>query len=352
MSVTQVPQTRTAPVPPVTRRSTSSRTLGLLICTLVVVVLCFLSLAVGARATPLSAVWDAVFRYDPADTDSLVIRELRLPRTILGVLVGATLGLAGAVMQGVTRNPLADPGILGVNAGAALLVVIGISAFGVTSILGYVWFAFAGAAIASVIVYSVASLGREGATPVKLALAGAALSAAFGAVTSALLLLDQATFDQFRFWAVGALAGRDSSVVAQIAPFLIVGCLLALCLGRVLNTLSLGEDVARGLGANVFVSRGVSAAAVVLLCGAATAACGPIGFVGLTIPHVARMIVGPDYRWVLPYSMVLAPILLLAADILGRVVARPGELQVAIVTAFLGAPVFIALVRRKKLAEL
>lgn len=352
MSVTRAPQLRTATVEPRTRRRVSVRVLGLVVCALLVLLLCFLSLALGARVTPVSAVWDAIVRYDPTNTDHLVIAELRLPRTVLGVLVGAALGLAGAVMQGVTRNPLADPGILGVNAGAALLVVIGISAFGVTSILGYVWFAFAGAAVASVIVYSVASLGREGATPVKLALAGAALSAAFGAVTTAVLLLDQATFDQFRFWAVGALAGRDATVVAQIAPFLLVGCLLALCLGRVLNTLSLGEDVARGLGADVLVSRGVSAAAVVLLCGAATAACGPIGFVGLTIPHVARMIVGPDYRWVLPYAMVLAPILLLAADVLGRVVARPGELQVAIVTAFLGAPVFIALVRRKKLAEL
>ena len=258
---------------------------------LVVAILCFLSLAIGARVTPLSAVWDAIFHYDQANTDHLVIRELRLPRTILGVLVGAALGMAGAVMQGVTRNPLADPGILGVNAGASLLVVIGISVFGVTSILGYVWFAFAGAAVASVVVYSVAALGREGATPVKLALAGAALSAAFGAVTSAMLLLDQATFDQFRFWAVGSLAGRDMTIVVQIAPFLIAGCLLALCLGRVLNTLSLGEDVARGLGANVVLSRAVSAAAVVLLCGAATAACGPIGFVGPD--HPAR---GPDDR--------------------------------------------------------
>jgi iron complex transport system permease protein len=352
MSAAVVAQVCAAPAQPALPRRNFSRVLGLVACAGVVAVLCFVSLAVGARVTPVHAVWDAVVAYDPGNTDHLVIRELRLPRTILGVLVGATLGLAGAVMQGVTRNPLADPGILGVNAGAALLVVLGISAFGVTSILGYVWFAFAGAAVASIIVYSVAALGREGATPVKLALSGAAIGAAFGAVTSAVLLLDQATFDQFRFWAVGALAGRDLTVVAQIAPFLVVGCLLALCLGRVLNTLSLGEDVARGLGVNVPLSRGVSAAAVVLLCGAATAACGPIGFVGLTIPHVARMIVGPDYRWVLPYAMVLAPILLLAADVLGRVVARPGELQVAIVTAFLGAPVFIALVRRTKLAEL
>ena len=351
MAVTAIPQHRAAPVAPVVRRRLSTRVLGLLICAAVVAALCFLSLAVGTRVTPLQAVWDAVVAYDPGNTDQLVIRELRVPRTILGILVGAALGLAGAVMQGVTRNPLADPGILGVNAGASLCVVIGIS-IGVASPRGYVWFAFLGAAVASVVVYSVSALGREGATPVKLALSGAAITAALSAVTSALLLLDQATFDQFRFWAVGALAGRDMSIVAELAPFLIVGCVFSLFLGRVLNTLSLGEDVARGLGANVLLSRGLSAGAVVLLCGAATAACGPIGFVGLTIPHVARVIVGPDYRWVLAYSMLLSPILLLAADILGRVIARPGELQVAIVTAFLGAPVFIALVRRKKLAEL
>ena len=352
MAVTAIPQHRAAPATPITRRRASTRALGLLICIGLIAVLCFLSLAVGTRVTSLHSVWDAVVAYDPSNTDQLVIRELRVPRTILGVLVGAALGLAGAVMQGVTRNPLADPGILGVNAGASLFVVIGITALGVTSPSGYVWFAFVGAAAASVVVYSIAALGREGATPVKLALSGAAITAAFTAVTSALLLVDQAAFDQFRFWSVGALAGRDMSIVVQITPFLVLGCALSLCLGRVLNTLSLGEDVARGLGANVMLSRALSAGAVVLLCGAATAACGPIGFVGLTIPHVARMIVGADYRWVLPYSMVLAPILLLVADILGRVIARPGELQVAIVTAFLGAPVFIALVRRKKLAEL
>lgn len=337
---------------PKARRPVSVRVLGLVACLAVVGLLCFLSMAIGTRVTGLSAVWNAIAHYDPNNTDHLVIMELRLPRTLLGVLVGCSLGLAGAVMQGVTRNPLADPGILGVNAGAALFVVIAIAVFGVTSILGYVWFAFVGAGIAATVVYSIASLGREGATPIKLALSGAAVSAAFGAVTTSFLLIDQATFDQFRFWQVGALTGRDLTIVAQIAPFLIIGSLLALCLGRVLNTLSLGEDVARGLGANIVLSRGVSAAAVVILCGGATAACGPIGFIGLTIPHVARMVVGPDYRWALPYSMLLSPILLLSADIIGRVVARPGEIQVAIVTAVIGAPVFIALVRRRKLAEL
>ncbi len=202
------------------------------------------------------------------------------------------------------------------------------------------------------VVYSIASLGREGATPIKLALSGAAVSAALASVTTTFLLMNQSTLDQFRFWQVGALAGRDLTVASQVAPFLILGCCLALTLGRVLNTLSLGEDVARGLGANLVASRVLSALAIVLLCGGATAACGPIGFVGLTIPHVARMIVGPDYRWALPYSMVLAPILLLSADIIGRVIARPGEVQVGIVTAVIGAPVFIALVRRRRLAEL
>jgi iron complex transport system permease protein len=353
-----------------TTRKTRRMLPGIALCIAALIVLSGLSIAIGARTIPPSVVLDTVGHYDlvrairlhdvmsglPArysdDTDRLIILTLRVPRTLLGLLVGAGLGLAGCVMQGVTRNPLADPGILGINAGAALSVVIAITFVGVSSPAGYVWFAFLGAAVAAVVVYLIAALGREGATPIKLALAGAALSAIFAAVTQAFLLLDRSTFDQMRFWQVGALAGRELSVVGQLAPFLLIGCVLALFLGRPLNTLSLGDDVARGLGAHVGLSRAASAAVVVILCGAATAAAGPIGFVGLTIPHVARMITGPDYRWTLPYSMLLAPILLLGADIVGRVVARPGEIQVAIVTAVIGAPVFIALVRRRKLAEL
>lgn len=333
-------------------RRTSLRLVGVLIGIGILVVLSFLSVAIGTRSIGLDTTLQALVSYDPQNTDHLVILNYRIPRTVLGLMVGAALGLAGAVMQGVTRNPLADPGILGVNSGAALFVVLAISVFGITSVLGYVWFAFLGAGVAAVVVYSVASLGREGATPIKLALAGAAITAAFGAVTTSFLLFNQSTFDQFRFWQVGALAGRDLTVALQVGPFLLVGAGLALVLGRALNTLSLGEDVATSLGANVLLSRGLAAAAVVLLCGAATAACGPIGFIGLTIPHVARMITGPDYRWILPYSMFLAPILLLSADIVGRVIAPPGEVQVAIVTAVIGAPVFIALVRRRKLADL
>lgn len=324
----------------------------LLLATGVLVLLVLASLAVGARSIAPSTVLQALTSYDPTSTDQLVVVTSRVPRTTLGILVGAALGLAGCVMQGVTRNPLADPGILGVNGGAALAIVLGIGVFGVGGVSGYVWFAFAGAAAASVLVYSVAALGREGATPVKLALAGAAVTAFFGAITTALLLADQQTFDQFRFWQVGSLNGRDLGVTARVLPFLLVGGLLALLLGRGLNTLAMGDDVARGLGARVGLIRLASALAVVLLCGAATAAAGPVGFVGLTIPHAARALVGSDYRRVLPTSMLLAPILLLAADVLGRVVARPGEVQVAIVTAVLGAPVFVAIVRRHRLAGL
>jgi len=310
------------------------------------------SVAYGSKALPLSTVLDALTAHDGDDPDHLIVSSLRVPRTAIGLAVGVALGLAGAVMQGVTRNPLADPGIFGIEAGAALAVVTGIHVFGVASLTGYVWFAFAGAAAASLVVYGLGSVGRGGATPVKLALAGAALAAMLSSVTSAILLVDQTTLDQFRFWAVGSLAGRDADVAAQVLPFLALGVVLSLASARALNTLALGDDVARSLGQRVQLSRGLAALAVVVCAGAAVAAAGPIGFVGLTVPHVARAICGPDHRWLLPWSMVLAPILLLSADVVGRLVARPGELQVGIVTALIGAPFFIALVRRRKLAEL
>jgi iron complex transport system permease protein len=326
--------------------------LGLLVCAALLVLVSLLSIALGSKQIPLSTVFDALRHYNAADTDHAIIHSLRLPRTAIGLLVGAALGLSGALMQGVTRNPLADPGILGVNGGAALFVVAGIYWFGLTSLTSYLWLAFAGAAAASVAVYALGSLGREGATPVKLALAGAAMTAMLGSLTTALLIGDVDTFDQFRFWAVGSLAGRGSDIAGQVAPFILIGIVLALLSGRLLNALSLGGDVARSLGQRVGLARLFTAVTVVLLCGAATAAAGPIGFVGLTIPHVARLVTGPDYRWILPYSMLLAPILLLGSDVLGRVVAQPGELQVGIVTAVVGAPFFIALVRRRKLADL
>jgi iron complex transport system permease protein len=330
----------------VTRRLT----FGLLLLGTALVLVALLSVAVGARSVGLGTVVDALRDYQPGDEDHQVIAN-RLPRLVAGLLVGAALGLAGAIMQGVARNPLADPGLLGVNAGAAFAVVSAI-ALGVTAAGGYVWFAFAGAAVVSVLVYALGSLGRSGATPVKLALAGAAVSAALMSLTTGVLLTDATTFDQQRFWTVGSLTGRRWDLVAQLAPFVLAGIAIALCTGRLLNALSLGDDMARGLGQRVGVARAVCAAAAVLLCGAATAIAGPIWFVGLLVPHLARVVTGPDYRWILPYSMLIAPVLLLASDVLGRVVARPGEVQVGIVMSFVGGPFLIALIRRGKLAGL
>ncbi|MGH3913199.1 MAG: FecCD family ABC transporter permease [Pseudonocardiaceae bacterium] len=321
---------------------------GLLVL-LVLVVLA--SLAVGAKAIPLGAVWDAI--WSPTGTENdIIVRSLRAPRTMLGIGVGIALGMAGALMQGHTRNPLADPGILGVEAGAAFFVVVGIYALGVTSLFGYVWFAFAGAFAASVLVFVLGSLGRGGPTPVTLALAGVAVSFLLYALIQAMLLADLATLDAYRFWVVGSLAGRDAAVTAQVLPFLLTGLLLAVLNAPGLNLLSLGEDVARALGQRVATTRWTGLLAITLLTGSAVAACGPIAFVGLVVPHVARALTGPDHRWLLPAAGLSGAVLLLAADVIGRVVVRPGELQVGIVLALVGAPFFIALVRRRRLVKL
>ncbi|WP_028272383.1 FecCD family ABC transporter permease [Arthrobacter sp. UNC362MFTsu5.1] len=337
--------------PQVPVRAAGKQAAWLLAAVVVLVLVAAVSLAVGARGLPLETVWQALTQFNPGNGDHAVVHA-RIPRTVLGLLAGGALGLAGAAMQGVARNPLADPGIMGVNAGAALAVVTGIYVFGISSLTGYIWFAFIGAAAAAAVVYLVASLGRDGATPVKLALAGAALSAGLYSLMNVILVSSQDTLDRFRFWQVGGIAGRDWSVVLPGVPFLILGAGIVLATGRILNSLALGDDIARGLGQRVGLVRGVTALGIVLLCGGATALAGPIGFVGLVIPHAVRFLTGPDYRWILPFSLVLAPVLLLSADILGRVVLLPGEVPAGIMTALVGAPVFVWLVRRGKGAGL
>ena len=329
-----------------------ARPVGLLVLLGVLAVVALLSLAYGARPMGLGDALDAFLAYDPTSQDHLVVRSLRVPRTLVGLVVGAALGVAGAIMQGLTRNPLADPGILGVNAGAAVAVVLAIQLLGVASAGGYMAFAMIGALAASFLVYGLGSSGRGGATPARLALAGAATAAMLTSVTSAVILSDQTTLDQYRFWVVGSIAGRDASLLVPLLPFLLLGALIAGGMGRTLNALSLGDDVAVSLGQRVGRARMIGAVAVMLLVGAAVSLAGPIAFGGLVIPHVARALTGPDYRWVLAYSLLLAPILLLGADVLGRLVVRPGELQVGIITALVGAPFFILLVRRRTLAEL
>jgi iron-siderophore transport system permease protein len=329
---------------------TDRRLPGLLAAVGVLVAVVLLSIAVGSRTIPLPAVFDAlVGRGRPEDV--LAVRDLRVPRTVLGLLAGAALGLAGALMQTLTRNPLADPGIFGVNHGAAAGVVLAITVFGVTSPAGFVWFAFAGAVLATVIAYGVSS-GRGGTDPARLALAGIAVQYALAGVNQALQLADRGALDQMRFWVVGSLANRDTATLADLAPFLAVGIALSLGLARGMNAMALGDDTARALGASLGRIRVLALIAITLLCGAATAACGPLAFIGLMVPHMVRSFTGPDQRWVLPYSMVLAPALLLAADVLGRVVARPGELPVGILTDLIGGIVFIAIVRRRRVGHL
>lgn len=331
-------------------RGAPARAAGLLALAAAVAGAALLSIAVGSRPIPLDTVV-AALSAPTGSEEHLIVGQLRLPRTLLGLAVGAALGLSGGVMQGITRNPLADPGLLGISAGAALGVVSAIHVLGVAAPAGFLWFAFAGAAAAGVAVYALGTAGRDGATPVKLALAGAAVSALLVSVTTAILLLDVQTLDQYRFWVTGSLAGRDAALLAPVLPFLAAGAVLALAGARSLNALSLGDDVARSLGQRVGLTRLAAFASVVLLTGSAVAVAGPIGFVGLAVPHVARGLVGADHRWTLSYAALLGPLLLLVADVLGRVVARPAELQVGIVTAVVGAPFLIALVRRARVGE-
>ncbi|MFD5542060.1 FecCD family ABC transporter permease [Streptomyces sp. NPDC127079] len=347
MLVESPPEQRaeTAPAPP-TRRAI--RSLGLLGSVGILVLVALASIAIGAKELPWEQVWHGLF-HDTGTYGDVVVDE-RLSRTVLGLLAGAALGLSGAVLQALTRNPLADPGLLGINAGASAAVVTAITFFGVTTLRGYVWFAFAGAAVVGALVWFLG--GSRGATPVRLALAGTAISAALYGYLQAVMITDGAALSKLRFWTVGSLASASDATIVQVLPFLAAGTLLALGLARPLNAVAMGDDTARALGANLGRTRALAMLAATVLCGAATAACGPIAFVGLMVPHVVRSFTGPDLRWILPYATVLSPVLLLGADVVGRVVARPSELQVGIVTAVIGGPVFILLVRRRRTAQL
>jgi iron complex transport system permease protein len=314
----------------------------------ILVLVALASIAIGAKELSLGQVWHGLFE-DSGTYGDVVVAE-RLSRTLLGLLAGAALGLAGAVLQALTRNPLADPGLLGINAGASAAVVTAITYFGVTSLTGYVWFAFLGAAAVGALVWFLG--GSRGATPVRLALAGTAVSAALYGYLQAVMILDEAALGKMRFWTVGSLSSATNATITQVLPFLLTGTVLALALARPLNAMAMGDDTAKALGANLNRTRALSMLAATVLCGAATAACGPIVFVGLMVPHVVRSFTGPDLRWILPYAAILSPVLLLGADVIGRIVARPAELQVGIVTAILGGPVFIFLVRRRRTAQL
>ncbi len=309
----------------------------------------WLSLTVGSRGLPAGDVLasvGALLTGTPTGDPAEGIVQARLDRTVIGVVVGVAVALSGAAMQGLTRNPLADPGILGVNAGAALAVVLGLQFTALTSVGGYVWLALLGGIVAAVVVYAVASLGPSGPQPLTLALAGAALSAGVVSVVAGVLVSNRGALDTFRFWQVGSIAGRPADLVTGVAPLLVVSLVVVLLSGPVLNATALGDDLERALGQRVLLARGVVALGAVGLAAAAVALAGPIGFVGLVVPHLVRLVTGPDHRRILLGSAVLGPALILLTDTLGRVVAPPSEVQVGIMTAVLGAPALIVLVRR------
>jgi iron complex transport system permease protein len=332
------------------RRPRRLRAVWLLALLAVLAVVMVLSLTIGSRSVSLDDVLAALGGATDGFDRASVAK--RIPRTLLAVAAGAALAVAGAVMQGVTRNPLADPGILGVTTGASLAVVTGLAFFGLSAATSIVWVAIVGAAATALFVYTVGSLGRGGATPLKLALAGAATSAALASFITAVALPRGDISANIRSWQIGGVGGGTFASLGQVLPFLAVGLVVCLLSAKALNSLALGDELAAGLGERVAVARGLSALGAVVLCGAATAVTGPIGFVGLVVPHACRLLTGVDHRWLLPFSAVGGAVLLTAADVVGRVVARPAEIDVGIVTALIGAPFFIWIVRRAKLRAL
>lgn len=309
------------------------------------------SVTCGAKQVELRNVL-AALGFGEGDAYEMSVVQARIPRTVFGMIAGAALAMSGGLMQSLTRNPIADPSILGVNTGASLFVVCGISFLHISSSAQYIWLAFAGAALTAVCVYGLASVGYGGATPMKLALAGAAASTALQSLVNTVMLPDSQVMDSFRFWQIGSIGGATWSDIKLLWPFLLAGFVFCLLLGAPLNTLALGDDVATGLGLNVKLVRGMAALAGVLLCASTTALAGPIGFVGLMVPHFIRLLIGPDMRWTLPISAVGGAALMLLADLLGRLLGNPGELEVGIMTAMLGAPVFILIVRKAKVSAL
>lgn len=316
------------------------------------VVMIVASLMLGARSIPASVVLDAFLRPNLDLADHVVVLTQRVPRTVIGIVAGAALALAGTLMQGLTRNPLADPGLLGINAGASVAVLIAITALGISNPGGYVWFAFGGAAIAAIVVAVIGSRGPDGGNPAKLALTGAAITAGLTSVTLLVLTTSTVAFDAYRYWSVGGLTSRGLDAVAAVIVPILIGAVIALASGRGLDLIALGESTAAGLGHDVARTRWLGVLATVLLCGGATAIAGPIVFLGLLVPHALRAIVGDDYRRLLVIGAPIGAAVLLLADVIGRFIGSPGEIPAGVVVAFIGAPVLIALVLRTRQVSL
>ncbi len=326
-----------------TERNNTLLLLGLILSIVILLASLALSITIGAKDISLNTIYEAIFAFNESP-DHLIIRTIRLPRSLIALFVGAALAVAGSLMQGITRNPLASPSILGVNAGGALAVVIASNFLGEKSLQIYAIFAFLGACIAATSVYGFASLGRGGLSTLNLTLAGAALSAFTGSLTGGILIVNQRSFEEIRLWLAGSVAGRDFNLFLQVLPYLGIGLLLALALSKQITILSLGEDIAQSLGQNTAIIKLIAILSIVLLSGASIAIAGPIGFIGLIVPHIVRLLVGRDYRWILPYGITFGGILLLVADIVSRLILKPQEIPVGLIMPILGAPFFIYLI--------
>ena len=325
--------------------------LSIILCLALLSIMAVFSISLGAKNIAFSKVVDVLLGNDPDSLEAAIIFQ-RIPRTVFGILAGGALGISGALMQSITRNPIADPSILGVNTGASLFVVAGIAFFNITVAYQYIWLAIIGAGVTAVFVYSVASMGKDGATPLKLALSGSAVSIVLGSLVSTIMLPNNRVMEAFRFWQVGSIGSATWENIMLISPFLIVGFIISMFISGYLNNLALGDEAATALGTNVVMTRTIGALSSVLLCGATTALAGPIGFVGLIIPHIIRLIFGSEMSKMLPLSFLGSAILMLVSDIIGRIISLPGETEVGIVTAVIGAPVFILAIRKGRVKSL
>ena len=324
---------------------------SIILCLALLSIMAIFSISLGAKSIAFTKVIDVLLGNDPDSLEAAIILQ-RIPRTVFGILAGGALGISGALMQSITRNPIADPSILGVNTGASLFVVAGIAFFNITVAYQYIWLAIIGAGVTAVFVYGVASMGKDGATPLKLALSGSAVSIVLGSLVSTIMLPNNRVMEAFRFWQVGSIGSATWENIMLISPFLIVGFIISMFISGYLNNLALGDEAATALGTNVVMTRTIGALSSVLLCGATTALAGPIGFVGLIIPHIIRLIFGSEMSKMLPLSFLGSAVLMLVSDIIGRIISLPGETEVGIVTAVLGAPVFILAIRKGRVKSL
>ncbi|QED49246.1 FecCD family ABC transporter permease [Cytobacillus dafuensis] len=326
-------------------KNNSQRVLGLFVIIILLLFLMCASIVYGYTDTTWKMFFDT-FRHNDGSTEHLVIETVRLPRSLIAAAVGSSLAIAGALMQTLTKNPLASPGLFGVNAGASFAVVVAVSVFSIANLQAFTWIAFLGATVAGVSVYIIGSVGREGLTPMKLTLAGAAISAMFASFTQGFLVLNEAALEQVLFWLAGSVQGRKLEILTNVLPYLMVGWIGSLIIATKMNVLSMGEDVAKGLGLNTAILKIAAGICIILLAGGSVAVAGPIGFIGIVIPHITRKIVGIDHRWVIPFSGILGGILLLAADILARYIIMPQEVPVGVMTAIIGTPFFIYIARK------